>query len=156
MSTPPAKTPDIPLGQRLLFGASQGAVGGAVMGAILGLIVASVQPKRVVGLQAAVLPIRTRYLWADSHMLQLTTEVLRHMDQRNTGPRVTVTRAVDALIETERSPHMPGRLVVANRHYQTLLRCLKELSPGSDGELSLASEELTGACDDILHNLCME
>jgi len=155
-SSPGAPPASVPLGPRLLFGATQGAIGGAVLGAILGVIVASVQPKRVVGLDAAVLPIRTRRLWADSHMLQLTTEVLRHMDPRSTATRISITRSVDALLETELFRNMPGRLVAANRHYQALLRSLKEVSHGADGELSFASEELSGACDDIVHNICMD
>lgn len=146
----------IPLSRRLLFGVTQGAIGGAVLGAIVGGVVASVQPKRVVGIQAATLPISTRYLWADPTMLQLTVEVMRLLDPRMTEPRVVITRSVDGLIETDRSPHMPGRLVAANRHYQAILRALADVDTASDGELSLAAEELSAACDDIIHNMCLD
>ena len=152
-SSPGAPSASVPLGPRLLFGATQGAIGGAVLGAILGVIVASVQPKRVVGLDAAVLPIRTRRLWADSHMLQLTTEVLRHMDPRCTGP-----------ISTMIGRRAAGDGTLSEHARQTGCRepslrpcCARSKKLATAPTASFPSRARScPARDDIVHNICMD
>ena len=134
---------------RLFFGGVQGAIGGAAVGAVVGMIFMSVRQKAVVGADASKLPVPVDYLWQDSELLEMTLAVLDSMPPSAVEHRRALVSCVDQLIGCQ---HVRGRgtIVKANRYFQHISRILRHLK-SSD-----RAAELHAACDNMIHNMCLE
>jgi hypothetical protein len=135
---------------RLTFGAIQGAIGGAAVGAVAGAILMSVNRNAMVGADASSLPIRVDYAWRDSEIVSMILAVLDIMPASAEEHRRGLVAAVDQLVGCAHNATTPGTMVLANRYFQHVVRILR---PYRTNE---RATELYDACDNIVHNLCIE
>lgn len=135
---------------RLTFGAIQGALGGAAVGAVAGAILMSVNRNAMVGADAANLPVRVDYVWRDSELVGMIFAVLDIMPASAEEHRRALVAAIDQLAGCAQNAATPGTMVLANRYFQHVARILR---PYKTNERAV---ELYDACDNIVHNLCIE
>lgn len=140
---------------RLSAGATQGAIGGAVCGAAFGIIAAMVKPDAVQ--VDTTLPIDAPYLRHDAEMLTLVLEVLVFVSPRQSQLRTALVANVDELCKlSQQGKSCPGALAKAQRSYGVVRRIADMLPKNSGSDVREATEQLTTACDNIVHNLCLE